>query len=98
MLQGNAEAGFLRPGAMIGEIETLPNERVDVGRPTLAGPFAGMQQHVLDDGVGALAVLHDLFEIFVQQMRQLADFLSLSVVEGNRFEGIAQFIDQFLGE
>jgi hypothetical protein len=29
----------------------------------LAGTFARMQQHVLDDGIGALAVLDNLFEI-----------------------------------
>ena len=40
--------------------------RVDIGGPVLARSFARMQQHVLDDGVGALAVLHDLFEIALQ--------------------------------
>ena len=29
-----------------------------------------MQQHVLDDGIGTLAVLHDLVEIALQRIRQ----------------------------
>ena len=34
-----------------------------------------MQQHVLDDGVGALAVLHDLVEIALQHIGNLADLV-----------------------
>ena len=40
-----------------------------------------MQQHVLDDRVGALAVLHDLFEIALQRVRDLADFPARLIVE-----------------
>src|SRR5260370_2050703 len=57
-----------------------------------------MQQHVLDDRVGALAVLDHLFKIAFQHMGQLVEFLTLFVVKSNRFESIAQFIDQLLGE
>ena len=32
-----------------------------------------MQQHVLDDRVGALAVLHDLVEIAVQHVHNLVN-------------------------
>jgi hypothetical protein len=32
-----------------------------------------MQQHVLDDGIGALAMLYDLVEIALQRIRNLAD-------------------------
>ena len=39
--------------------------------PVLAGTLARMQQHVLDDGIGALAVLHDLVEIALQHVRRL---------------------------
>ena len=42
--------------------------------PVLAGALARMQQHVLDDRVGALAVLHDLFEIALQHIGDLGDF------------------------
>jgi hypothetical protein len=33
-----------------------------------------VQQHILDDGVGALAVLHDLVEIVAQGVRQFGYF------------------------
>ena len=54
---------------MIGEVEALFDESIDIGRSLLAGPFARMQQHVLDDGVGALTVLDDFVEVVLQQVR-----------------------------
>ena len=66
---------------MIGEIEALLDERIDVDRPMLARAFARVQQHVLDDGIGALAVLHDLVEIAAQHVRQLVDLLARLVVD-----------------
>ena len=60
---------------MIGEIEALLEQRVEVDRPVLAGPLARMQQHVLDDRVGAFAMLNDFLEIALDQPRQLVDFL-----------------------
>ena len=68
--------------------------RVDVGRPTLAGTLARMQQHVLDDGVGALAVLHDLFEIAFQHLRQLADLAALLLSSAALEQALRQFVDQ----
>ena len=62
-LQRDVEALLLRPRAVIREIETFLHQRVDVDRPVIAGAFARMQQHVLDDRIGALAVVRDLFEI-----------------------------------
>ena len=50
----------------------------------LAGAFARMQQHVLDDRVGALAVLHDLVEIAVQRVGDLGDLRARLVVERAR--------------
>ena len=41
---------------MIGEIEALLDHSVDIDRPALAGAFARVQQHVLDNCIGALAV------------------------------------------
>ena len=51
--QGDVKAGLLGAGAVIGEVEALLHQRVDVGGPVLAGALARMQQHVLDDGIGA---------------------------------------------
>ena len=40
----------------------------------LSRALARVQQHVLDDRVGALAVLHDLVEIVAQGVRQFGYF------------------------
>ena len=53
-----------------------------------------MQQHVLDDGVGPLAVLHDFVEIAAQGVRQLHNFSAGFIVQWP-FQGILQFINQF---
>ena len=45
-----------------------------VGGSLLAASLARMQQHVFDDGVGALSVLGDIFEIALQQAGQFVDF------------------------
>jgi hypothetical protein len=42
---------------VIGKIEALIDQSVDIDRPALSRSLTGMQQHVLDDRVGALAVL-----------------------------------------
>ena len=46
-----------------------------------ARAFAGVQQHVLDDGIGTLAVLYDFFEIASQSLRQFVDLGARIVVE-----------------
>ena len=58
---------------MIGEIEAFLDEGIDIDGPVLTRAFARVQQHVLDDGIGALAVLHDLVEIALQRIRQFVD-------------------------
>jgi len=45
-----------------------------------------MQQHVLDDGIGALAVLDDLFEVVFQQAREFVDFVPQLFAEHGGFE------------
>ena len=75
-LQCNVELRLLGPRAMIGEIETLIQQRVDVGGPVLAGAFARMQEHVFNDGIGALAVLNDLFEVAFQEFADFIQFLT----------------------
>ena len=54
-----------------------------------------MQQHVLDDGVGALAVLDDLFEIVLQQAGQFVDFFPDLAVHRDRLEHVVQLVGQF---
>ena len=94
-LERDVEAGFFGPRAVIGEIEAFLDDRVDVGGPVLARSLARMQQHVLDDRIGALAVLHHLFEIALQHMGELVDLLARLVVERGRLEHVVQFVDQF---
>jgi hypothetical protein len=48
-----------------------------------------MQQHVLDDRVGALAVLYDLVEIALQHVRDLADLRAQLAVELRAAERLA---------
>ena len=94
-LQGDIEALLLGPRAVIGEIEALLDQGIDIDRPVLAGALTRMQQHVLDDGVGALAVLHDLVEIALQHIGNLADLgaqLAVEVCAGKR---LAQFVNEF---
>ena len=72
-LQSHIEARLLGSRPMIGEIEALLDQGIDISRPVFSGAMTRMQQHVLDDGVGALAVLHDLVEIALQRIGDLAD-------------------------
>jgi len=55
--------------------EALIEKRIDIRRPVFTGAFTRMQQHVLDDRVGSLAVLDDLFEVALQHLRQFVEFL-----------------------
>ena len=80
-LQGNGEALLFGPRAVIGEVEAFLDEGVDIDRPVLTRAFARVQQHVLDDGIGPLAVLHDLIEIALQRIGNLADLCSQLAVE-----------------
>src|SRR3984893_15632732 len=54
LLKGDIEILLLRPCAVIGEIKALLDDGVDVGGPVLSGSLTGVQQHVLDDRVGAV--------------------------------------------
>src|SRR5258708_32424398 len=65
--QGDFEPLLLRPCRLIGDIEALLDDSVDVDGSILAGTLPRMQEHVLHDCICALAVLHDLFEIIPQR-------------------------------
>ena len=53
-----------------------------------------MQQHVLDDRVGALAVLHDLVEIALQHIRNLVDLRPQLGVEVGSGKRLPQFVNK----
>ena len=80
---------------MIGEVEAFLDEGVDIDGPVLARAFARVQQHVLDDGIGTLAVLHDLVEIALQRIRNLANLRSQLAVEVRSAKRLPQFVNEF---
>jgi len=72
----DVEALILGAGAMIGEVERLFDERVDVGRLPITAAAARMRQHAFDDPVGAAPVLGDFAEV---PGEHLDDFIDLGV-------------------
>jgi hypothetical protein len=54
-----------------------------------------VQQHVLDNGIGPLAVLHDLVEIALQSIRNVADLRSQLAVELRSGKRLPQFVNEF---
>src|SRR5258708_32136957 len=92
-LQSDVEAWLLGSRSVIGEIEAIFHEGVDIDRSVLAGTFPRMQQHVLDDRVGALAVLDHLFKIAFQYLRQLVRLLARFLFQRRRLERIVEFVD-----
>ena len=93
--QSDIEALLLGARSVIGEIEALLDQGVDIDRPVLSRPLTRMQQHVLDDRVGALAVLYDLVEIALQHIRNLADLRTQLAVEVRASERLSQFVNEF---
>jgi hypothetical protein len=67
---------------------------ISIGR-WLSGTLTRMQEHILDDGIGTLAMLHDLVEIALKHVRNLADLSLKLAVKLGRSERFAQFINQF---
>ena len=83
---------------MIGKVEALLDDGIDIDRSVFARAFARMQQHVLDDGIGTLAVLHDLVEIASQRICQFVNFGARLLVYRYALQGVLQFINQFGGD
>ena len=94
-LQGDSEALLLGPRPVIGEVEALIDQGVDIDRPMFSRALSGMQQHVLDDRIGALAVLHDLVEIALQHIRDLGDLCAQLAVKVRAAKRLPQFVDEF---
>ena len=97
-LQRNLETLLFGAGSMVGKIEAFLDDRIDVDRPTFAGAFARMQQHVLNDRVRALAVLHDLFEVVAKDIGQFRDFFTRFLVGRQPSERFLQLVDQLNGK
>ena len=96
-LQGDVEALVLGAGAVIGEVQRLLDQRVEIDRAALAALAARMLQHALDDAVGPPAVLGDLFEIAGQHRDDFVDLGEVVAVERRqgRRRGLLQLVEQF---
>jgi hypothetical protein len=93
--QSNVKALFLSSRPMPGEIEGLLDEGIDVDDPVFTRAFARVQQHVFDDGIGALTMLDDLVEVALQGIGNLADLCSQLAVEVRPGQRLPQIINQF---
>ena len=80
-LQRDVEALILGAGTVVGEVQGLLDQVVEIDLPALARDPARMLQHALDDVVGAPAVLGDLFEVAGQHLDRLVDLGALVLVE-----------------
>jgi hypothetical protein len=57
-----------------------------------------MQQHILYDGIGALAVLRDLVEVAPQSVGKLIDLKASFLIKRRVLNRIPYLVDQFYGE
>ena len=82
---------------MIGEVERLVDEGIEIDLAALARHPPRVLQHALDDTVGAPAVLGDLFEIAGQHVDRLVDFGAGIFIEcGDAgIGGFLQLVEQF---
>src|SRR5262249_23574115 len=93
-LQGDCETRLLGSRTVVGEVETFLHQSVDVGSSQLAPALTRVQEHVLDNRIGALAVLDDLAEIIFQQVGQLVSFLAAFLGKALLLQRVPEFVGQ----
>src|SRR5262249_45817 len=71
----------LGPRSVPCEIEAFLNQRIDINHPMLTGALARVLQHILDNGIRAFAMMHDLVEIALEQVGQFFNFSSGFIVK-----------------
>src|SRR5262249_24680085 len=81
LLELDLETLRLGPRSVPCQIEAFINEGIDINHPMLAGAFARVLQHVLDDGIRASAMMHDLIEIALECIGQFVDVSAGFVAE-----------------
>src|SRR5262245_33466191 len=79
--RSSVEALLFGARAVPGKIEAFLNNGIDVDNPMFARAFARVQQHVLDDGIRPLAVLHDFVEIATQCVSQFLNVRTSFIVK-----------------
>src|SRR5262245_42724603 len=80
---------------MVGKVEALLDDGIDIDNPVFTRAFTRVQQHVLDNGIRPLAVLDDLVEITLQLISNLADLRSQLAIKVGTSKRLPQFINQF---
>ena len=92
----HVEVLILSAGAVIGEIERLFDQPVEVDVLSIAAAAAGMRQHPFDDIVGAFSVLDDFFKIAGKRVNDFVNIAALFLPKrGQRRRGpLLQFVEQ----
>src|SRR5262249_45432878 len=90
------EVRILRTGAVIGEVQGLLDERVQIGSLPVVAAATRVLQHAPDNAVGAAAVLDDLLQISGQHSNCLDNLVALAGIEGaDRAGCFLQLVQQF---
>ena len=90
------QAWHLRPFAVIGQIDVLRDELVDVRRFSLAGSAGGMLHHRVDNAVGPPTVLVNLRSVLLEISQDLSEVVADL---GHRLIGAGvEFVGEFVGE
>src|SRR5262249_12307258 len=77
----DVEILVLRSGAVIGKVQALLKERIQIGSLPVSAAAARMLQHASNDAVGATTVFGDLFEIAGQHPDRLKDLGAFSSIQ-----------------
>ena len=95
-LQRDVEVLILGAGAVIGEVQRLLDQRIDVGLLPVARAAARMRQHALDDAVSAPAVFDDLGQVAGQQVHRVLQLGALVLVRlrQQRIDRLLQLVEQ----
>ena len=100
-LQRDVEVLILSAGPVVGEIERLLDQRIEVDGLALAAAAARMQQHALHDAVGPPPVLGNLGQVAGQRRDQIlqasASASRFEPVHG-RAERLLELVQQLLGQ
>src|SRR6516165_4958559 len=95
-LQRDFEALILRTGTVIGEVQGLLDERVQISSLPVAAAAARVLQHASDNAVSATTVLDDLLQISGQHPDCFNNFCQfVRIVSADRLHCVLQLIEQF---
>ena len=95
-LKRNVETRVVGAGAVIGEVQRLVDEAVEIDLSALASRPARMLQHAPDDAVGPTPMLGDLFEVAGERVDDLFGLATPVAVQHSqrRSHNLLQFVQQ----